>query len=164
MGKLKNVITFIFYSFLLFIIYAMLIFPAGIYDYFVGLLLSVLILFISLKIMESGKLRFFSLKNIIWIIAYIPYLFMKIVQANFDIALRVLNPKLPIHPGFIKVKCDSKDKLAKLMIANSITLTPGTLTLEIKDDYLIIHTVDETVYKDREHIKANFPYYLKEIE
>ncbi len=164
MSKLRKLLAFIFYSFLLFIVYVMMIFPSTGYDYIVGAIISSAIMFISLKTAGNISLRYFSLRNIIWILAYLPYLFYKIIQANLDVALRVLNPKLPINPGFIKVNCDSKDNLVKLMLANSITLTPGTLSCEIKEDYLIVHTIDESAYKDREKVKSNFMHYLKEIE
>lgn len=163
MSKLKSIYSFIFYSFSLFVIYFMLVFPASGYDYTAGALLAPLILFLSMRI-SPIQLRYFSLKNVMWMLAYVPYLLYKIIQANIDVALRVLNPKLPINPGFIKVKVDSKDKLYKLMLANSITLTPGTLTCEIKDELLIVHTVDEKAYKNRENVKARFPHYLKEME
>lgn len=164
MSKLKGIYSFIFYSFLLFVIYFMLVFPASGYDYAAGAVLSPLILFLSMRITGYMKLRYFSPKNVMWTLAYLPYLLYKIIQANLDVALRVLNPKLPINPGFVKIKYENKDKLVKLMLANSITLTPGTLTCEIIEDYLIVHTIDEKAYKNREDVKARFPHYLKEIE
>ncbi len=164
MKILKNFFSFVLYSLLLYLIYFMLIFPAKGYDYIVGAILVPIILIISLNIVELKELRKITIKHIVWFIAYIPYLTWKIIQANLDVAKRVLNPKMPISPGFIKVKCTSRDDLIKLMLSNSITLTPGTLTIEVKDDYLVVHTIDETEYENREDVKANFVKYLKEIE
>lgn len=164
MQKAKNVYSFLLYSLLMAAVYAALIFPAAsANDYLAGVILAPLSLLFALKISSSG-LRYFSLKNLIWFIAYVPYLLYKIIQANVDVAVRVLKPSLPINPGFVKIKCTSDDNLLKLMLSNSITLTPGTLTMDIKDGYLIVHTIDETAYKDREEIKAGFTRYLKEME
>lgn len=70
-------------------------------------------------------------------------LFLKeLLKANFQVALLVVNPTLPIHPGIVKVKTSLKSPIGRLMLANSITLTPGTLTVEIEDDALFIHWVN----------------------
>lgn len=164
MQKMKTVYSFLFYSILMAVVYAMLIFPAiSAAEYIAGLIIAPIALLLAMKI-SNAKLRYFSLKNLLWFLAYMPYLVYKIIQANLDVATRVLKPSLPINPGFVRVKCTSDDNLLKLMLANSITLTPGTLTMDIKDGYLIIHTIDETAYRDREDIKANFTHYLKEME
>lgn len=95
------------------------------------------------------------------------FIFLKeLLKANIDVALRVINPALPINPGIVAVKTDLKSPLSKLILANSITLTPGTLTVDIKDDTLFIHWIDvrnkdiESVTKD---ISSKFEKILKEI-
>ncbi len=103
------------------------------------------------------------------ILFYPLYLFIflkELLKANIDVALRVINPALPINPGIVAVKTDLKSPLSKLILANSITLTPGTLTVDIKDDTLFIHWIDvrnkdiESVTKD---ISSKFEKILKEI-
>ncbi len=72
------------------------------------------------------------------------YLFVfiiELVKANFDIAMRVISPSLPINPGIIRAKTSLKSKMARLILTNSITLTPGTLTVDIIGDTLYIHCV-----------------------
>jgi len=66
----------------------------------------------------------------------------KLILANLDVARRVLSPKIPLNPGIVKVKTDLKGDLGKLTLANSITLTPGTLSIDVVDDYIYVHTVD----------------------
>ena len=73
------------------------------------------------------------------------YLFVfmvELVKANIDVTRRVLSPTLPINPGIVKVDTHLKSKMARLILANSITLTPGTFTLEVHDDAFYIHWID----------------------
>lgn len=63
-------------------------------------------------------------------------------MANLDVARRVLSIKIPLNPGIVKVKTDLKSDFGKLTLANSITLTPGTLSIDVEDDYIYIHTID----------------------
>lgn len=65
----------------------------------------------------------------------------ELVKANFDIAKRVLSPSLPIKPGIVKATTTLQSKMARLILANSITLTPGTFTIDIIGDTLYIHCV-----------------------
>lgn len=75
---------------------------------------------------------------------YIPLFLWECFKANIDVAYRVLHPKLPINPGIVKVKTTLKMDTALTFLANSITLTPGTLAVDIdKDDgVLYIHWID----------------------
>jgi multicomponent Na+:H+ antiporter subunit E len=72
-------------------------------------------------------------------ILYVPWLVWAIVKANIQIALIILNPRLPIDPGFIQFTSHLECKIARVTLANSITLTPGTITTDIKKKKLIVH-------------------------
>ncbi len=71
-----------------------------------------------------------------------PLAMFELVKANIDVLFRVLNPKLPINPGFIKVKTNLKTGFGKLVLANSITLTPGTIAVDADDDSVYVHWID----------------------
>lgn len=75
---------------------------------------------------------------------YLPVFLWEIFKANIDVAYRVLHPKLPINPGIVKVKTSLKSDTALTFLANSITLTPGTLTVDIDDKkgVLYVHWID----------------------
>lgn len=85
--------------------------------------------------------RVFNPIRVFWFIVYIPYLMIYIVLANLDVAYRVIHPELPIRPGIVKVRTSLKTDMAKTFLANSITLTPGTLTVDIKGDIMYIHWI-----------------------
>lgn len=79
---------------------------------------------------------------IIFLFVYLPVFVWQLLLANIDVAKRVLSPKLPLNPGFVAIKTNLKGDFARLMLANSITLTPGTLSVDVKDDTIYVHTVN----------------------
>ncbi|MBM4063657.1 MAG: Na+/H+ antiporter subunit E, partial [Planctomycetes bacterium] len=64
--------------------------------------------------------------RLLWLLVYLPVLFVEIVKANFDVAYRVLHPALPIRPGIVRARTKLKSPSARVLLANSVTLTPGT--------------------------------------
>lgn len=76
-------------------------------------------------------------------IKYWIWLAGQIIVANIQIALIVLNPKLPINPQIVVFKQEMDNPLAHVSLANSITLTPGTITIDIDDDNYIIHALTD---------------------
>jgi multicomponent Na+:H+ antiporter subunit E len=65
----------------------------------------------------------------------------ELVSANLRVASIVLAPELPIRPGIVKVRTRLKSRMGRLMLCNSITLTPGTLTVELNGEWIYIHCV-----------------------
>ncbi|MBQ8933201.1 MAG: Na+/H+ antiporter subunit E [Lachnospiraceae bacterium] len=59
---------------------------------------------------------------------------IELIKANVDVAIKALSPKLNIHPGIVKVPSELKSEYGQAMLANSITLTPGTITLDLAED------------------------------
>ncbi len=104
--------------------------------------------------------------RIIWFLWYLPIFLWECIKANMDVAYRVLHPKMPIKPGIVKVKTKLKTDIAKTFLANSITMTPGTLSVDIKDEFLYIHWIyvrDEGMEKATEIIVDKFEKHLKRI-
>jgi multicomponent Na+:H+ antiporter subunit E len=84
----------------------------------------------------------FSLMAPVHLARYLGYFAVALVKANVDVAWRVLHPSLPIRPGVVSVHTDLKSDLGRLILANSITLTPGTLSVDILGDLILIHWID----------------------
>ena len=74
-------------------------------------------------------------------VAYIAYFLKELVKANLAMATLVLTPSLPVKPAIVRVRTSLKNPIARLLLANSITLTPGTLSVEMKGEWLYIHWV-----------------------
>jgi len=73
---------------------------------------------------------------------YVPFFLYYCIKANLDVMLRVINPNLPIRPGIIKVRTTLISEMAKTFLANSITLTPGTLTIDIDGQDFYVHWIN----------------------
>jgi len=69
------------------------------------------------------------------------WLLVEIVKANFDVARRVLDPHLPIDPRLFETKMSQTSDLGRVIYANSITLTPGTISLDIGNDTILVHAL-----------------------
>ena len=105
-------------------------------------------------------------RTFLWLLYYIPLLIFEMVRANLDVAYRVINPKMPINPGIVKVKTDLKNDIALTALANSITLTPGTMTIDIEDGYLYIHWINVRATEIEEasrYISGRFERFLERI-
>jgi multicomponent Na+:H+ antiporter subunit E len=72
---------------------------------------------------------------------YFAFFYKELVVSNLRMAALVLSPSLPIEPGIVKVRTRLKSQMGRLLLANSITLTPGTLTVEMDGEWLYIHWV-----------------------
>lgn len=75
------------------------------------------------------------------LVAYCAYLVREVVIANLHVAYIVLHPRLPISPGFVRFSTKLRSELGRAALANSITLTPGTLTVEAEQDDFLIHAL-----------------------
>lgn len=105
-------------------------------------------------------------KALVYTFIYFGVFFFDLLKSNLDVTRRVLNPSLPLNPGFVEVKTTLKSKFARMLLANSITLTPGTLTVEMKEDSLFIHWIDvetDEMEAASKTIVAKFEKYLEVI-
>ncbi len=72
---------------------------------------------------------------------YAPWLFKEIVLSNLSVARVILDPRLPIHPRILRVDASQKTNVGQVIYANSITLTPGTVTLDIREGKFLVHAL-----------------------
>ena len=131
-----------------------------------GILISFVLTLILSKNYQKLGLPPIGLKRLVYFIIYVLVLLKEIIKANFDVAYRVLHPKMPIKPGVVIIKTGLKQDIAKMILANSITLTPGTFTLDIKGDELLIHWIYVRSIKKEEstrEIGERFEKYLKVV-
>jgi multicomponent Na+:H+ antiporter subunit E len=97
---------------------------------------------------------------------YYGYFFKQLVKSNLRLAAIVLSPSLPVKPGIVKARTRLKSRMGRLMLANSITLTPGTLTVEMDGEWLYIHCVSvqsPDIEAATAEIVAGFERYLEVI-
>lgn len=75
---------------------------------------------------------------------YVFWLIIEIAKANVQVAYLVLHPRQPIHPLLLGFRVGLRSPISRVTLGNSITLTPGTLTLEIQEDWFLVHALDES--------------------
>ncbi len=78
----------------------------------------------------------------IWrFLLYLPWLLLQIILANVQVAYLVLHPRMPIEPGLLLFRTKMRKGIAQVTLANSITLTPGTITASLEEGNYIIHNL-----------------------
>ncbi len=107
----------------------------------VGSLASMLCSAIFSRMYFSNVGKFLQPHRYFWFLVYLVIFIWECIKANFDVAYRVLHPAMPIKPGIVKVKTTLKSDFAKTLLANSITMTPGTITVDIIGDEFYIHWI-----------------------
>lgn len=100
------------------------------------------------------------------VVAFIFYFIYELVKANIEVAIEVMTPKFKMTPGIVKLPLDAETDLEISFLANLISLTPGTLSLDVSDDRKVLY-VHSMYIKDRESfiagIKNGFEKRLLEI-
>jgi len=94
------------------------------------------------------SINFTGIKRIFKFIAYLPWLFWEIIVANLQVAYIVLSPKMPISPELVETETDLKTDYGKTALGNSITLTPGTVTIEIENSKILVHAITKEHAQD----------------
>jgi len=131
-----------------------------------GGVVCLIVSFFGVHVYSNLGLPPVSIKRILFSFAYVIVLFWEIIKANFDVAYRVIHPQMPIKPGIVVIKTRLKSDIAKMILANSITLTPGTFTWDIIGDELLIHWINvktEDIDDATKIIGWKFEKYLRMI-
>ncbi len=117
-----------------------------------GLVVSALIAVLSVNIFTCCTLKILYPKSIFYIFVFIFTFLIELIKSNFDVARRVLTPSLPINPGIVKFKTNLKSNFSRMVLANAITLTPGTLSIDVIDDTFYVHWIDvQTTNPEQAH-------------
>lgn len=76
-----------------------------------------------------------------FIFRYLGWLIWSVVKANVDVAYRILHPSLPIQPMLMGFDTELEEEVAQVLVANTITLTPGTVTIDLLDGRYLVHAL-----------------------
>ncbi len=127
---------------IIFVLWLLLTWSLDLQGVIAGAIIAVLFAVLLSGLLPQRVERLFSPVRWFWALAHLVSLGFWIIVANLDVLYRVVHPNLPIRPGIVKVKTSLKSDEAKTFLANSITLTPGTLTVDIVDDWLYVHWIN----------------------
>jgi multicomponent Na+:H+ antiporter subunit E len=148
------------------IFWMLLTFELTVANIIVGIVASVITALFFGRFFITNVYKLLQPRRYFWFIIYLFVFIWECLKANIDVAYRVLHPAMPIRPGIVKVRTTLKSDMAKMLLANSITMTPGTISVDIIDDYLYIHWIyisseDPEVYTGI--ITGAFEKYIKRI-
>ncbi len=132
-----------------------------------GVIASAIVALLFHEILPKEHHVFISPTRFFWFIVYVPVFFYYVIKANIDVVYRALHPAMPINPGIVKIKTDLKTDSGITALANCITLTPGTLTVDLDDDgHLYIHWINvkaDNIEQATQQIAQRFEWFLKKI-
>ncbi|WP_461865599.1 Na+/H+ antiporter subunit E [Thermococcus sp.] len=166
MEEASKISRYLYTVIVLFIIWLFLTSSFDTQELEIGFILSLIVAAFTYELFTTSGLANLHPRRIVYAAAYIPYFLWAMIMANLDVAYRVLHPKRPINPGIVECRTILKSDVGKLSLANSITLTPGTITLDVIDDRYFIHWIDvkdSTVEGASENITKPFEKFLKVI-
>ena len=87
-------------------------------------------------------------RHVFRLLVYWPWLLWQILWANVDVARRILSPSLPIQPELFIVRASQRSELGQVIYANSITLTPGTVTVEEETGEFVVHALSRSAAEE----------------
>ena len=126
---------------IMFLLWLLLTFNLTMPNIIVGLIAALITALVFGRQFKLNWKKFYNPLRYFWIIIYLFVFVWECIKANLDVAYRVLSPKMPIKPGIVKVRSSLKTSFAKVILANSITMTPGTITVDVIDE------------EDQEHVE-----------
>ena len=82
-------------------------------------------------------------KKFFLVLQYVFVLITEIIKANFAVIKMIMSSRYEIEPAIVRFKTDLKSTPARVLLANSITLTPGTITVSLEEDEYVVHCLDK---------------------
>ena len=130
------------------LIFALAAFWLGLSGHYTPLLLTLGTISLGVSVLLSARLQLLDREGVPYyssfgVLLYFPWLMKEIFKANIDVIQACLRADLDIDPALVKVKTGCETDLAKTLFANSITLTPGTVTVAVEKDRLLVHALYE---------------------
>jgi multicomponent Na+:H+ antiporter subunit E len=109
-----------------------------------GLLVS-----FGVALLNAGRVTPLS-EKIRWLrmLGYLPWLLGRIIQSGIHLSFLILHPRLPIDPKLIRYHTNLQEEAGIVLLGNSITLTPGTITAEVNSNELVVHAMDDASADD----------------
>lgn len=103
---------------------------------------GIMYIFICRFMNYSPKIDIILLKKLIYILQYLFILLKEIIKANYQVIRMIMTSRYELEPAIVRFKVDLKTVPARIMLANSITLTPGTITVSLEGNEYVVHCLD----------------------
>ena len=125
----------------LLVIWICLTLDLSLHELGLGLVVAVLIAASTRGAFTGNLFRFLKPDRFIALFGYLFYFLKQMILANLDVLLRVLRPVVPVRPGIVGADIRLASLRGRIIVANSITLTPGTLTVDLKGERIYVHWI-----------------------
>ena len=132
-----------------------------------GVLVSAFVALVMREIVRVNFVRFLNPVSWFWAVIYVFVFTYYVLKGGIDVAYRVLHPAMPIRPGIVRIRSVLNTDTGRTALANSITLTPGTLTMEVASEgtfyvhLLFVTTEDEQA--DAVRVLRRFEWFIQRI-
>jgi len=115
--------------------------PPGVQALIIGIPVSFFVMFLTKNIpyRTVSKLHFQPNRHLRFLFHYLPVFWWELFKANLEVAYRVLHPNLPIRPAVVRVKTSLKTDMGLTLLANSISLVPGTTAMDLDHETGILY-------------------------
>lgn len=137
--------SFILTAIIMFVFWMLLSGETGLVLLLSGIIASLFVAYMSHDLLIGKADIRLGFVRILRFIKYLPWLLWQVMLSNIDIAYRTLHPKMPISPNIVSLKNEFKTEMGMVILANSITLTPGTVTIEVNEREFIVHAIAQDV-------------------
>ena len=136
-------------------------------DVGVGVLVAAFVALVMHEIIRVGFIRLVTPRSWFWLFVFGFVFFYYVIKGGLDVSYRVLHPRMPIRPGIVRVRSVLKTDTGRSALANCITLTPGTLTIDVTNDgifyihWLNVISLDEE--QAAKHVLRRFEWFIQRI-
>lgn len=136
-------------------------------DIAAGLVVSAFVAMVMGEMIRANLIRLLNPRSWFWLIVYQFVFAWYVIKGGFDVAYRVLHPAIPIRPGIVRVRSVLKTETGRTVLACAITLTPGTLTIDVTNDgvfyihWLNVGSAEEEAIARK--VLRRFEWYIKRI-
>jgi multicomponent Na+:H+ antiporter subunit E len=136
-------------------------------DIFVGVLVAAFVALVMHEIIRVRFIRLVNPRSWFWLFVFSFVFMYYVIKGGLDVSYRVLHPRMPIRPGIVKIRSVLKTDTGKSVLANCITLTPGTLTIDVTGDGVFyIHWINvQSLDEDQAaaHVLRRFEWFVQRI-
>lgn len=152
-----------------FVVYIIFTGSVSVYDVITGIIISMVAGLLFSELLVTSVSKSLSLKRLGYLIKYaFYYFFVAEYLAHKDVIKRILNPRMPINPGIVRVPYEVTTDYAVVGVANSIINTPGTVVIDLDEEKKLfyVHWIDVTTQEPKECRKAiceSFENYLAKV-
>lgn len=158
---MKKILAFLNQWIFLFLLWLAFTTSLQLQELITGFFVSLFVTIITISLVPWGNFILFNPVRLFYFLVYIPVFIWAMIKANLDVAWRVVQPKIPLNPGIVKLKTDLDSDIGKLLLTNSITLTPGTISFQVNNKDLYIHWIDVNTQNKQEQKKEIFESFEK---